>query len=127
MDEVPLCPAAAIQRGPRTVAMLKSSTSQKPIVLRNCDFGSEGTAGELLSESHPAPGSIHPATENPAGTDPPNFRIPPTTRTVARVHPAEKQYYPPAASPGAYRASQQSMFCETLPSTAKSNPPCAPP
>ncbi len=35
MEEVPLWPAAAIQRGPRTVAMLKSRTSQKPMVLRS--------------------------------------------------------------------------------------------
>jgi len=42
MDEVPLCPAAAIQRGPRTVAILKSSTSQKPMVLRSWDLESTG-------------------------------------------------------------------------------------
>src|SRR5690242_696402 len=39
MDEVPLWAAAAIQRGPSTAAMLNSSTSQKPIARRNCDFG----------------------------------------------------------------------------------------
>ena len=39
IEEVPLCAAAAIQRGPRTVAMLKSSTSQNPMTRRNCDFG----------------------------------------------------------------------------------------
>jgi hypothetical protein len=35
IEDVPLCPAAAIHRGPSTVAILNSSTSQKPIVLRN--------------------------------------------------------------------------------------------
>src|SRR5579871_3627503 len=39
MDDEPLCAAAAIQRGPSTAAMLNSSTSQKPIARRNCDFG----------------------------------------------------------------------------------------
>ena len=40
MEDVPLCPAAAIQRGPSTAAILNSSTSQKPMALRNCDFES---------------------------------------------------------------------------------------
>jgi hypothetical protein len=44
MDEVPLCAAAAIQRGPSTAAMLKSSTSQKPMARRNCDFGAVSSA-----------------------------------------------------------------------------------
>src|SRR5690349_8865525 len=39
MDDVPLCAAAAIQRGPSTAAMLNRSTSQKPMARRNCDFG----------------------------------------------------------------------------------------
>jgi hypothetical protein len=38
MEEVPLCPAAAIQRGPTTVAILKRRTSQKPMVLRSWDL-----------------------------------------------------------------------------------------
>src|SRR6266851_5074837 len=39
MDDVPLWPAAAIHRGPSTVAILKRKTSQKPIALRNCPMG----------------------------------------------------------------------------------------
>src|SRR5580700_10518184 len=101
MEEVPLWPAAAIHRGPRTVAMLKSSTSQKPIVLRNCDLGSATVAGELLTESHPARESVRPAAGNPAGRDPWNFRIPPRSRTPARARPEEKQCCPPTASPDA--------------------------
>src|SRR5258708_23849213 len=104
MEEVPLWPAAAIQRGPRTVAMLNSNTSQKPIVLRNCDLGSDATAAELLTGSRPAPGSAHPAPGNPAGTDPWNFRIRPRSRTLANVHPAEKLHCRPVAGPDAYRA-----------------------
>src|SRR5260370_37476960 len=38
MDDVPLCAAAAIQRGPRTAAMLNRSTSQKPIARRSWDL-----------------------------------------------------------------------------------------
>ena len=55
IDEVPLCPAAAIQRGPSTVAMLNSSTSQKPIVLRNCALGSSALGVEMVIGS-PGPG-----------------------------------------------------------------------
>src|SRR5207253_9966205 len=40
MEDVPLCAAAATQRGPSTQAMLNSSTSQKPITRRNCCLGS---------------------------------------------------------------------------------------
>jgi len=40
IEEGPLCAAAATHRGPSTVAILKSSTSQKPISLRNCLMGS---------------------------------------------------------------------------------------
>src|SRR4029077_258720 len=36
IEEAPLCAAAAIQRGPSTVAILKSSTSQKPMTRGNC-------------------------------------------------------------------------------------------
>src|SRR2546423_105482 len=39
MEELPLCAAAAIQRGPSTVTILNSSTSQKPISLRSCWMG----------------------------------------------------------------------------------------
>src|SRR5215471_3063528 len=38
MEEVPLWAAVAIQRGPRTAAMLNSSTSQKPISRRSWDL-----------------------------------------------------------------------------------------
>src|ERR1700738_5165558 len=51
IDDVPLCPAAAIHRGPSTVAILNSSTSQKPIVLRSCDFESRGADAERLMRS----------------------------------------------------------------------------
>src|SRR5437762_5254893 len=46
IDDVPLCAAAAIQRGPSTAAMLNSSTSQKPISRRSCARASvDGAAG----------------------------------------------------------------------------------
>src|SRR6266568_1300141 len=59
IEEVPLCPAAAIQRGPRTVAILKSRTSQKPIVLRNCDFESSGAGAEIVIETPGVPDGLH--------------------------------------------------------------------
>src|SRR5262249_41874921 len=39
MEDVPVWAAAAIQRGPRTAAMLNNSTSQKPISRRSWDLG----------------------------------------------------------------------------------------
>src|SRR5580700_4941360 len=57
MEDVPLWPAAAIHLGPRTVAMLNSSTSQKPMVFRNCDFESRGTgAGMVMALPFNLPG-----------------------------------------------------------------------
>src|ERR1022692_2646656 len=50
IEEVPLWPAAAIQRGPRTGAMLNSSTSQKPMVLRNCDLESGAGRATMVME-----------------------------------------------------------------------------
>src|SRR5882762_1556381 len=64
MEEVPLCAAAAIQRGPSTVAMLNSRTSQKPISLQSCLMGSEEAFAARLTKSRPARGSIHPACGN---------------------------------------------------------------
>src|ERR1039457_2927436 len=54
IEEVPLCPAAAIQRGPSTAAILNNSTSQKPIVLRKCGLESSALGAEFVMES---PGS----------------------------------------------------------------------
>src|SRR5579863_2550555 len=48
IDDGPLWPAAAIQRGPSTVAMLKSRTSQKPMVLRSWDFESSGAGAVVI-------------------------------------------------------------------------------
>src|SRR5580765_7717724 len=53
MDDVPLCAAAAIHRGPSTVAMLKSSTSQNPISLRNCAMGLEALLNGVAVKSEP--------------------------------------------------------------------------
>ncbi len=51
MDDVPLWPAAAIHRGPSTVAILKSKTSQKPIALRNCPMGLALDSGAGVTRS----------------------------------------------------------------------------
>jgi hypothetical protein len=48
MEDVPLWAAAAIQRGPRTAAMLKRRTSQNPIARRNWDFSLAGVSKVLL-------------------------------------------------------------------------------
>src|ERR1051326_7602779 len=48
MDDVPLCAAAAIQRGPSTAAMLNSSTSQKPMARRNCDCGAAVSSAKAI-------------------------------------------------------------------------------
>jgi|SRR5205814_257129 len=58
IEDVPLCAAAAIQRGPSTAAMLNSNTSQKPISRRSCARASVGVAAgrrsELVEISPPA-------------------------------------------------------------------------
>ena len=55
MDDVPLWPAAAIHRGPSTVAILNSSTSQNPMVLRSWDLesGKEGAEIVMGRATHP--------------------------------------------------------------------------
>src|SRR5260370_41897128 len=74
IEDVPLCAAAAIQRGPRTVAMLKSRTSQKPISLRNCLMGSQELLAVWLTESRPAGESVRPACGNSSGRDRSNLQ-----------------------------------------------------
>src|SRR5258708_37460984 len=64
IEEVPLCPAAAIQRGPRTVAMLKSNTSQKPIVLRNCDLEFTAAGAGIVIETPGIPNRAFGACGN---------------------------------------------------------------
>src|SRR3954468_2989982 len=48
IEDVPLCAAAAIQRGPSTAAMLNSSTSQKPMARRNSDFGAAVSSAKAI-------------------------------------------------------------------------------
>ncbi len=64
IEEVPLCAAAAIQRGPSTVAMLKKRTSQKPISFLNCLIGSEEPFAVWLTGLRPAQESIRLAFES---------------------------------------------------------------
>src|SRR5258708_34203277 len=106
--------------------MLKSSTSQKPIVLRNCDLGSEVTVAELLTGSRPARESVHPATRSPAETDPWNFRIPPTNRTPAPGRPEGKHRCRQAAWQDPCRTEPQPSACASFPSTERYGAPCAP-
>ena len=50
IEDCPLRAAAAIHRGPSTVAMQNSSTSQKPITRRNCCFASGSARRRLAHE-----------------------------------------------------------------------------
>src|SRR3979411_2474592 len=61
IEDCPLRAAAATHRGPSTVAMQKSSTSQKPITRRSCCFTSEGDCVVPLKLSRPARELIRPA------------------------------------------------------------------
>src|ERR1700739_1371759 len=105
IDDVPLWPAAAIHRGPSTVAMLNSSTSQKPIVFRSCDFGSEAAAGGVLPGARPLRESAHPAPGNRAKTGLSNPQKPSRNRILLLSRLAETPPCPPSASPSAYRGS----------------------
>src|SRR5437763_8550608 len=65
-EEVPLWAAAAIQRGPRTAAMLKSSTSQNPISRRSSDRASIPVVGLLIAGAPPPqPDNVSNAAEAP--------------------------------------------------------------
>src|ERR1039458_3222492 len=98
MEEVPLCPAAAIQRGPRTVAILNSSTSQKPMVLRNCDLGSSEAGAEIVIESPGVAERSHNALENHNGlsTSSPCARL---VNDRRRFHFEERRGSRPVTSP----------------------------
>src|SRR5215467_13909225 len=74
IEEVRLCAAAAIHRGPRTVAMLKSRTSQKPISRQSCVRGS-AEPFPWLKGSRPVRESAHLASGNCGGKDRKNFQI----------------------------------------------------
>src|SRR6516225_9652920 len=89
IEDVPLCPAAAIHRGPRTVAMLNSSTSQKPIVLRNCDMASWAGGAVDVTGSRPRRVLTHPASKNPELAVPLNSRTRPTWGTHRQDHRAK--------------------------------------
>src|ERR1700731_3417411 len=75
IDDVPLCAAAAIHRGPSTVAMLKSRTSQNPISFRNWLMGLEAFAA-WVTGLRPAPGLTRLASGNCAGRDRWSFQTP---------------------------------------------------
>src|SRR5438132_2209214 len=63
-EEVPLWAAAAIQRGPRTAAMLNSSTSQNPISRRSSDRASFPDVGLLIAGAPPPqPDNVSNAAE----------------------------------------------------------------
>jgi hypothetical protein len=49
IEDGPLCAAAAIHRGPRTDAILKRSTSQKPITWRSWLLGSAEAGASLTT------------------------------------------------------------------------------
>src|ERR1700741_491848 len=139
IEEVPLCAAAAIQRGPSTVAMLKNRTSQKPISLRSCLMGSEVPFTELVpaawkafelcrfTGSRPARESIHLADENFSETDHSSFRKHSRGRRKRLCLPEEKQRRPLVFSRDACRGSRRWKSYETLASTAGSGHPCARP
>src|SRR5438876_746422 len=118
IEEVPLCAAAAIQRGPKTVAMLKKSTSQKPISRQSWLRGS-GEASAWLTGLHPTQESTRPAFENCEEMDRSNFQILSRKKTRSPSLPAETRCCPQAAAQDAYRASQRSTCDETSLSTAK--------
>src|SRR5262249_12012227 len=77
-DDVPLWAAAAIQRGPRTAAMLKSSTSQRPISRRSCDLVSI-----LSAVCKPASAIFSPLKNN---------RAVQTALLVRAIHTPQKAY-----------------------------------
>src|SRR5690348_16542129 len=123
IDDVPLWAAAATQRGPRTVAILKSNTSQKPMALGNCLIGSAAPPAAWLTESRPARESVHPACGNCGETDLWNFRSHPRARKMPPGRPVGKPRYRQVFLPGACRASRRRTCGETRPSDGESGRP----
>src|SRR6202041_3717402 len=102
IEDVPLCAAAAIHRGPSTVTILNSRTSQKPITRGS--LGLEFSAESSLTPWRPKQESTHPAPENSAETPPANSLALARFRRKLRVLPPEKSSGPPVFWPGAYHA-----------------------
>src|ERR1700684_3375665 len=88
IDELPLCAAAAIHRGPSTVTMLNSRTSQNPITRGS--FGLEFSAESSLTPWRPKQESAHPAPKNSAETRPANSPALATFQRKLHVLPPEK-------------------------------------
>src|ERR1700678_3718718 len=87
MEEVPLCAAAAIHRGPSTVTRLKSRTSQKPITRGGFGLGCSETASP--TRWGPDEESFHPALKNSVEKDPWNFPAPARFRKNRLRHQPE--------------------------------------
>src|SRR5215470_1837912 len=102
IEEVPLCADAAIHRGPRTVAMLKRRTSQKPISRHNCVRGSAEPFA-WFKGSHPARGLAHPACGNCGGMGPENLQTLSKRKTPSLYLLAGKQCYRQVFAPDTYR------------------------
>src|SRR2546426_7662537 len=68
IEEAPLCAAAAIQRGPSTVAMLKSSTSQKPITRGSCGCAADSDVAVITggNDSRGSAGFYRPPSSRAA-------------------------------------------------------------
>src|ERR1700676_5438902 len=81
----------------------------------------------VVTESHPSPEPVGPATENCEGKDQWNSQTLPKKEKPWPCPPAGKQSCPPASLPDACRASPQSTSCGTPASAAGSDRPCAPP
>src|SRR6266404_7107468 len=113
IEEVPLWAAAAIQRGPKTVAMLKRSTSQKPISRQSWLRGS-GEAPAWLTGLRPTRESARPASENCGEMDRSNLQILSRKKKRSPSLPAETRCCPQASVRDAYRGSQRSTCDETF-------------
>src|SRR6516164_2717762 len=108
IDDVPLWAAAAIQRGPRTAAMLKSKTSQKPIARRNCIFGSD--TAESLTRLSPAQESIRLEAGNCAVRDHSRLSAQATYRRTPRGLRGGRSPDRRVSVRGVYRGLQRSTF-----------------
>src|SRR5262252_1990762 len=74
IDEVPLCAAAAIQRGPSTAAMLNKRTSQKPMARRSWEVWLEVAVlkGHLSSATLPVAAAARNRQDNKKQSAPAN-------------------------------------------------------
>ena len=121
IEDVPLCAAAAIHRGPSTDATLKSSTSQNPITRRSWLLGIGVQIDSSVTRSASRAGINASSSQEIAQEGIVRaFKFRPRAEEGHAAFVQEISRGRPAFSPGAYRASPRWRSCAASPSISQS-------